>query len=224
MAGNLNAILNGVGTRLYTLIACRDLCSISGNHPESPRNPQQRFTRTRTHAARDNSHISLARTNRTLSRNEHVLAEVRLACYIVVVAVDALHFRGKCRHKFATAHRAHDLAHHQIAIGASEILRPLNRFDVVVEVLRVLWEVREITIRQSNKESLHVLLGQLNEVRTHPVAHASRPAVKHEPNHLALIKAYLDEVVSRSERPKVVRMISAIKLWVLRQDCVIARL
>ena len=44
MAGNLNAILNVVGTRLYTLIAYRGLCSISGNHPESPRNPQQRFT------------------------------------------------------------------------------------------------------------------------------------------------------------------------------------
>src|SRR5262245_2127713 len=155
--------------------------------------------RTRTHAARDNSHVSPARTNRALTRDEHVLTEVRLACHIIVVAVDALHFRSKCRHKTATAHSAHDLLHHQIAIRASEILCPLNRFDVVVEVLRVLGKVREVTIRQSNKESLHVFLRQFNEVRTHPVAHASRTAVKHEPNRLALIKAHLDKVVSSSE-------------------------
>src|ERR1700722_20534789 len=46
--------------------------------------------RSCTHAARDNSHISLARTNATLTRDQNVLAEVRLACHIVVVAVDAL--------------------------------------------------------------------------------------------------------------------------------------
>src|SRR5215471_16410222 len=70
--------------------------------------------RSRTHAARDNAHVSLARTNRTLSRDEYVLTEVRLTCHIIVVTVNALYFRSKRRQKSATAHRAHDLSHHQI--------------------------------------------------------------------------------------------------------------
>jgi hypothetical protein len=48
--------------------------------------------------------------------------------------------------------------------------------------------------------------------------------VKHEPNHLAFVQADFDKVVSRSERSKVVYMISAIQLRVLRQDGVVSGL
>src|SRR4029077_5307105 len=92
--------------------------------------------RTRTHAAWDDPHISLPRTNRTLTGHENVLAEVRLACHIVVVAVDALQLGSELRQEAATANRIHDLVHHQIAVRASKVLRPLDCFDIVVELFR----------------------------------------------------------------------------------------
>ena len=46
----------------------------------------------------------------------------------------------------------------------------------------------------------HVLLGQLDEVRADPVAHAARAAVEHEPDAVRLVQAHLDEVVPGAER------------------------
>src|ERR1700733_7029415 len=49
--------------------------------------------RTRSHAARDDSHVALARADCPLTRDEHVLAVVVLPGHIIVMAADNFHIR-----------------------------------------------------------------------------------------------------------------------------------
>jgi hypothetical protein len=60
-------------------------------------------------------------------------------------------------------HRQHRV-HHQPAVGGGVGLGPLDRGDVVVEVLAALAQVRQVLVGQLLDRAPHVALGQLDEV------------------------------------------------------------
>jgi hypothetical protein len=62
-------------------------------------------------------------------------------------------------------HRRDHVAHHQLAVGERIVLRPVDRADVVLKVLRALRQVREVLVRQVDHPLAHVVLRQLDEKR-----------------------------------------------------------
>src|SRR6266853_256855 len=178
---------------------------------------------TRSHTARNDSHIAFACPHRSFASNQNVLAEMRFACYIVVVTVNRLQFRVEGRQLAGIAHRADDLFYHQVTVPPGIILCPLDRLDIVIEVLRVLRKIGQVNIRQIHKELLHVLASDVDEVTTHAIADSARSAMKHEPDSLRFIQTDFDEMVTRSECAEMVRMIAAIQLRMLREYSVVTR-
>ncbi len=85
---------------------------------------------------------------------------MRFAADVVVMTVDGLHVRLKRGNQFRITNGANDALHHQIAIGPRVILRPFDRFKIILEVIGVLRKIRQVLIRQVHEELLHVLLGQ----------------------------------------------------------------
>src|SRR4051812_48263358 len=83
----------------------------------------------RAHAAGNDAELALTGADGALAGEPHLLAEVRLALDIVVVAVD-----GGARYFEARQVPAHGIEHelhHLLAVGARVVLRPADRLDVV---------------------------------------------------------------------------------------------
>src|SRR6516225_4867809 len=173
---------------------------------------------TGTHAAGNNAHVADLRAHRTFASNENVLAVVVLACDVVVMAVDGLHVGGKGSHFTGSADRFDDLAHHEIAIDAGEVLSPFDRFDVIAEMFGVLRKVCQILVGQILNEFLQVFPGKLDEVGAHAVADAAGTAVQEEPDGLGLVDTNLDEVVAGAQGAEVVRVIPAVELGMFFED------
>src|SRR5580658_1055704 len=125
------------------------------------------------------------------------------------------------RNLSGSAHRAHDLFHHEVAVPPCVILCPFHRLDIVIEVLCMFGKIRQVNVRQVYEELLHVLASDIDEIVTHAIADTARSAMKHEPHSLRFIEAYLDEMVAGSERAEVVRVISTIQLRMLRENRII---
>ena len=143
---------------------------------------------------------------------------------IVVVAVDRLRLRTEGRNHSRVPHRCDDVLHHDLAIPACILLRPVHGFDIVVEVLSVLRKIRQIRIRQIDEESLHILASQFNEVAAHAVTHSARARVQHEPDVIRFVETNFDEMVAGAQRAQVVGVVAAIQLGVLGQNRIVARL
>jgi hypothetical protein len=180
--------------------------------------------RTRPHTSGNDPHVALASPYRALSGDQHVLAEMRLARHIVVVAIDRFDFRAEGRHLARTAHGRNHLLHHEIAVATRIVLSPLDRLHIIAEVIGVLGEIGQIDIRKIDKVLPHIFSGQVDKVNAHAVADPPRPAVQHEPNGLRLVEADLDKVISRSQRAEMVRVVSAVELRMFRQDRVVSSL
>src|SRR5579864_5685487 len=97
--------------------------------------------RTRAHAAGNDSHVPLTRTNCALPCDEHVLAVVVLPGHVVVMAAYDFHIGFERRDFSRSLYRPDHIAHHQIAVGQCIILCPVHCADVVLEVLRALRQV-----------------------------------------------------------------------------------
>src|SRR5690348_9781710 len=180
--------------------------------------------RTRSHTAGDNSHIAFAGTDGSLTRHKDVFAVMRFARHIIVVAIDRLQLRRERTDFSARTDSGDNLLHHHVAIQTREILRPMDRFDIIIEMLAAFREVAKIPVRQMNKHSLHVLSSDLDEVATHSIANSPRTAMEHEPHRIRLIQAHFDEVIAGAKSTQMVRVVAAIELWMLLKDRVIARL
>src|ERR1700757_74769 len=98
------------------------------------------------HTAGNDSQIAFLCAHGTFAGNEDFLAVVAFAGNIVVVAVDGLHTRGERAHFAGITHGFDDLFHHQVAIGAREILRPFDGFHIIVKVFSTFLEVSEVFV------------------------------------------------------------------------------
>src|SRR5664279_5623469 len=65
---------------------------------------------------------------------------------------------------------------------------------------------------------LHVLLRELDEVRTDPIADAARAGVQHEPHVIGRIETDLDEVIAGAERAEVIDIVAAADPRMLVED------
>ncbi len=109
-------------------------------------------------------------------------------------------------------------AHHHLAVGLRELLRPAHRADVVAEVLRAFLEIGEVRVGQVGLVLHRVLLRQFDEHGADRVAHAARTRVQHEPHETHFIQADLDEVVARPERAQVLVVVGVLQLRVVAAD------
>ena len=123
-------------------------------------------------------------------------AEVLLLLHIVVVAVHR--HLPELEPRKDLAHRLKRPLHHRLAVLARIVLRPADRFDVVVEDRLAFDEESEVLVRHVIAE--HALLehpaGGLDEVLPDLVARSARARVQHHPHMVAFIEADLDEVVA----------------------------
>jgi hypothetical protein len=128
---------------------------------------------------------------------------VVLARDVVVVAVDGHAAERERGDRPGLAERLQGRLHHQLAVVARVVLGPLDRLDVVAEVLGALRQIREVLVGQVDHPALHLPLGEGDEVRADAVADPARARVQHDPHVLALVEAHLDEVVAGPERAEV---------------------
>ena len=117
--------------------------------------------------------------------------------HIVVMAVH--HFFGdfKLRQFPGSLERADKVLHHERAVGHREVLRPMNRFDVIVKVVGPFRQIGQILVRKVDHPFAHILPRQFDEKSSDPISHAPRSTMQHEPNAVVRIEANFDEVVSR---------------------------
>src|SRR3954470_6749832 len=155
------------------------------------------------HAAGNDAELTGARTNRTLSRQPHRLAEVGLALDVIVMAVHRS--AGDLERRQVAPQRVEDDVHHLRAVGGGVVLRPIDGLHVIVEVSGALGEVREIRVRQMNVVALKIFLRELDEVAADRVADAAAAGVQHHPGLALFVEAKLDEVVSAAKRAHLVR-------------------
>jgi hypothetical protein len=95
-------------------------------------------------------------------------AEMLLARHVVVVTVDRLEMCLEGLH--------HQLAcgidcmqHHDLPIGHSEALYPIERLEIIIEMRRLFRKIRENSIQQIDVEALHILLGEFDEIESGPI-------------------------------------------------------
>ncbi len=152
------------------------------------------------HAARDDAELALTRADRALPRDQQRFAEVVLALHVVVMAVHRRLLRLELRQ--AVAHLVQHARHHRLAVHTRVVLRPRDRFDVLVEQRLAFEEEREVAI--GHVETEHALLQlatrQFDEVRADEVAGSARTRMQHHPHAIGLVQADLDEVVAAAER------------------------
>src|SRR5215472_3573159 len=91
---------------------------------------------TRSHASRNDTHISFTGTHCAFACNQNVLAEVTFTRNVIVVTVDRFQFGDERAHFPRAAYCGDNLLHHQMAIPACKILSPFDGFDIVIKVLR----------------------------------------------------------------------------------------
>src|SRR5947209_9826714 len=101
---------------------------------------------TGAHAPWNDSEISLSSPDGPLPGDQDIPAVMVLARDVIVVAVDRLLLDLEWRHLAAARHRPDDAPHQQPAIGDRELLRPLHRLDIFVEMLGAFREIREILV------------------------------------------------------------------------------
>jgi hypothetical protein len=147
-----------------------------------------------------------------------------LARDVVVVAVDGHAAERERRDALGVGERLQGRLHHQLAVLAGEVLGPLDRLDVVAEVLGALRQIREVLVGQVDHPALHLPLGEGDEVRADAVTDPARARVQHDPHLLALVEADLDEVVAGAERAEVHDRVRLLDRRVLRGDAVEAGL
>src|SRR4051812_13226865 len=98
----------------------------------------------------------------------------------------------------------------------------MDRLYIIREVVRALWQVRQIFVRQIDEMLPHIFFGQSDKVTSDSIPHAARPAVKHEPDGVISIKTNLDEVIPSSERTEVVQIVASPQFGMSLQDRVVA--
>src|SRR6516225_856264 len=177
---------------------------------------------TGAHAAGNDAHVADLRAHSTLAGDENVLAVVALARHVVVLAVDGLHVRRKGPYPAGIADRFDDLADHEVAIDARKVLSPFDRLDVIPEMFGVLWEIRQVLVRQILNQPLHVFFGELDEVGAHAVPDAAGAAVQEEPDVLGLVETDFDEVIAGAQGAKVIGVVAAVEFGVFFKDGVVA--
>ena len=167
--------------------------------------------------------LPFLRGHRTLARHEHVFAEVAFALHVVVVAVHRV-FVDRERLGDHAASRTDHGVHHRLPVAARVVLRPADRFDVVVEVAAALGEIREVAIRQVRDVLPHVGLREFDEQAADRIADATRAAVQHEPHVVRFVDAHFDEVIAGAERAEMRVVVRLFQLRILVDDPLEARL
>lgn len=149
--------------------------------------------------------IAFTGTHRSFASDKHVGTVVIFASNVVVVTVDRLEFSRERTNLAQSSHGSNDFGHHQITICTGIVLRPFDRFEIVIEVAGAFREVRQIDIRQIDGVLAHILTRQLDEVGAHATSNAARTAVQHEPDIFRFIQTDLNEVVAGAERAEWLR-------------------
>src|SRR5262245_57388049 len=152
-----------------------------------------------SHTAGNNTHISHVCTHGAFACDEYLLSIMVFYRDIIVMTI---HHDISCRERrqfIGLSHGPKQVFHQESAISHGEVLRPMDRLHIVIEVVRTLWQVRQIFIRQIDEMLPHIFFGQSDKVTSDPIPYAARPTVKHEPDSVISIKTNLDEVVSSSE-------------------------
>ena len=109
------------------------------------------------------------------------------------------------------AQRPDDVRHHHPAVERGKVLRPADRFDIVVEMVGAFREVRQVLIGQVDEPLAHVLLGELDEEGADGVADPARPGMQHHPHPLLGIETEFDEVVAGAERAEVHQVVGVLQ-------------
>ena len=171
----------------------------------------------RPHRSGDDAHRALRGSHRPFTGDEYVFAKVVFPRHIVVMAVHRFAF-GLERLGDLAAQRVEHMRHHHAPVKRRKVLRPFDRFDIIVEMVRPFREIGEVLIRQVDMPLAHVLLGQFNEKRADRVTHPARAGVEHDPHPLLGIEAQLDEVVAGSQRPQMHEVVRVLEPRILGDD------
>ena len=155
----------------------------------------------RPHASRDDAELAFARADSALAREPDAFAEMKLSLDVIVMAV---HRRfGRLEGGQMAMHRVQHQLDHLGAVRARVVLRPADRLDVIIEMLRALGKVRQVAVRELQLGSFRVALGELDEVGADGVADAAASRVQHHPDAVRLVQAHLDEVIAAAERAEL---------------------
>src|SRR4051794_1300794 len=103
----------------------------------------------------------------------------------------------------------HHVIHHDAAVPSSIILRPADRLDVIVEVLRSFFEISKVDVRQIFMQPAHVISSEFDEVRTDPVSNPPGSAMQHEPDIVRLVEADFNEMIPGAERSEVIDIVGS---------------
>src|ERR1700723_641945 len=142
---------------------------------------------------------------------------------IVMMAVHDLVGGRERRNSPRRTSRLENRVHHQLAVEARVALRPTYSVDVFVEVLCPFFEIGEIAVGHIADEMPHVLFRKLYKVAADSVADSARTAMQHQPDSIALVEAYFDEMVARTESAEMrTGMSVAREFLMLRGDLPIA--
>jgi hypothetical protein len=82
-------------------------------------------------------------------------------------------------------------------------------------------EIRQVFVWKIGDDSPHVLSRQFNKIASQPVPDSAGTAVQHEPHGFCLIQTNFDEMISRSQRPQMICLITAVKLRMFFQNRVV---
>ncbi len=103
------------------------------------------------------------------------------------------------------------IAHHRPTVQRRKVLRPIDRFDIIVEMVGPFREIGQILIRQVDEPFAHIFLGKRNEECADGIANAARPRMQHDPHAVFRIQAQLDEMVARSKRTQMRQVVGVLQ-------------
>src|SRR2546430_5251964 len=89
--------------------------------------------RSRAHAAGNDAHVAFTRAYSAFARHENFLSIMFFNDHIVMMAVHHFFDDFKLKQFPGSLERADKVLHHERTVGHREVLRPMNRFDVIVK-------------------------------------------------------------------------------------------
>ena len=117
----------------------------------------------------------------------------------------AVHGFLLCGERFGdlAGQRFQHAVHHHFTVMTGKILRPADRFHIIIKMHTSFFEIRQIAIRQIRNVGLHIFLRQRDKQVTDGVTDTTRPAVQHHPDEIRFIQTQFDKVVPGSQRTQM---------------------
>src|SRR5262249_26052403 len=102
--------------------------------------------RARAHTAGNDPQVARSGAYRALSRDEDPRSEMVFHRNVIMMAVDDLFGRTERRQPAASLQRTDYILHHELAVGHGKILCPMNRPNVIDEMLGALGKIAEVFV------------------------------------------------------------------------------